>query len=384
MLISACVSFENTRVSKSALEKSNWLKNLKTIIEGTSMIVTTIHSKRHTLIHCRYCVLTSDGWDRTAQLSSLAQVCLDPFYRTIEGFCVLLDKEWISFGHKFKDRCGHLCRQPKPEEPKSPWQKNMFGAASKLFSSTFANSPTNSQSSESLAPDNISPREISPVFLQFLDCMYQVWILYPTFFEFDENLLIFLFHSSYSCQFGNFLFNNQHESKTFRYNDKSIQECTLSVWQYIHLHKHTFINPIYQPNTETIIPNTANLIYWSKAYHISNTFEEEIVEKDNKELNVRESVVPYKKRDSFTPTVDHLMDPRVPLIKSETNPFIDLQANFSKHISVSPKKYGFDDAIPKNASIPNSAQDGIVEMMDMVDLQEGVVANPSMSNPWKD
>uniref|UniRef100_A0A1I7X7C3 Myotubularin phosphatase domain-containing protein n=1 Tax=Heterorhabditis bacteriophora TaxID=37862 RepID=A0A1I7X7C3_HETBA len=32
------------------------------------------------LVHC------SDGWDRTAQLTSLAMVQLDPFYRSIEGF----------------------------------------------------------------------------------------------------------------------------------------------------------------------------------------------------------------------------------------------------------------------------------------------------------
>ena len=32
------------------------------------------------LLHC------SDGWDRTSQLSSLAMIMLDPFYRTIRGF----------------------------------------------------------------------------------------------------------------------------------------------------------------------------------------------------------------------------------------------------------------------------------------------------------
>jgi protein tyrosine/serine phosphatase len=37
------------------------------------------------LIHC------SDGWDRTAQLSALAQIILDPFYRTIKGFQVIID-----------------------------------------------------------------------------------------------------------------------------------------------------------------------------------------------------------------------------------------------------------------------------------------------------
>lgn len=50
----------------------------------------------------------SDGWDRTPQLSSLAQICLDPYFRTIEGLATLIEKDWISFGHQFGDRCGHL------------------------------------------------------------------------------------------------------------------------------------------------------------------------------------------------------------------------------------------------------------------------------------
>ena len=32
------------------------------------------------LVHC------TDGWDRTAQLTALAMLMLDPFYRTIQGF----------------------------------------------------------------------------------------------------------------------------------------------------------------------------------------------------------------------------------------------------------------------------------------------------------
>ena len=38
------------------------------------------------LVHC------SDGWDRTAQITSLAQLLLDPYYRSIAGFQVLVDK----------------------------------------------------------------------------------------------------------------------------------------------------------------------------------------------------------------------------------------------------------------------------------------------------
>ena len=52
------------------------------------------------LIHC------SDGWDRTAQLSAISQILLDGYFRTIKGFCTLIDKEWIHMGHKFHDRIG--------------------------------------------------------------------------------------------------------------------------------------------------------------------------------------------------------------------------------------------------------------------------------------
>lgn len=55
--------------------------------------------KTSVVIHC------SDGWDRTSQLTSLAMLMLDSYYRTIKGFEALIEKEWISFGHRFALVC---------------------------------------------------------------------------------------------------------------------------------------------------------------------------------------------------------------------------------------------------------------------------------------
>jgi myotubularin-related protein 1/2 len=105
------------------------------------------------MVHC------SDGWDRTAQLVSLAELLLDPYYRTIVGFEVLMEKEWLSYGHKFAQRNGHQEGQ-------------------KLNSS-----------------------ERSPIFLQFLDCVSQILSQFPNYFEFNEYFLIAIMDNMTSCRF---------------------------------------------------------------------------------------------------------------------------------------------------------------------------------------
>ena len=87
----------------SSLEYTGWFQHVLLVLGGAVSVVKCVTSKESpssALVHC------SDGWDRTSQLVSLAELLLDPYYRTLEGFEVLVEKEWLSFGHKFHDRLG--------------------------------------------------------------------------------------------------------------------------------------------------------------------------------------------------------------------------------------------------------------------------------------
>jgi len=68
----------------SGLESSGWLKHIRSILETAWFIARAVSNGVSVVVHC------SDGWDRTAQVCSLAALLLDPFYRTIQGFQVNL------------------------------------------------------------------------------------------------------------------------------------------------------------------------------------------------------------------------------------------------------------------------------------------------------
>ena len=64
---------------------------------GYHCVYTTVSLGASVLCHC------SDGWDRTAQICSVAEILLDPYYRTIEGFAVLVEKDWWVSGRETVD-----------------------------------------------------------------------------------------------------------------------------------------------------------------------------------------------------------------------------------------------------------------------------------------
>lgn len=176
----------------SNIEATHWLEHIKQILAGAVRIADKVeYYKTSVLVHC------SDGWDRTAQLTSLAMIMLDPYYRTLKGFEVLIEKEWLSFGHKFAQRIGH-------------------------------------------GEDKHSDADRSPVFLQFIDCVWQMTNQFPIAFEFNEHFLITIMDHLYSCLFGTFLYNTEQQRAK-----EDVKHKTVSLWSFINSNIEDFLNPLY-------------------------------------------------------------------------------------------------------------------------------------------
>jgi hypothetical protein len=84
------------------VEDSRWIYHLRTVLKASWEVALVVsHCSKPCVVHC------SHGWDRTSQVCALAQMFLDPFYRTRVGFRVLVEKEWLKAGHPFQLRCAH-------------------------------------------------------------------------------------------------------------------------------------------------------------------------------------------------------------------------------------------------------------------------------------
>ena len=80
----------------SKVVKTDWLGQVENILEAAEKVADCIvNAQENVLIYCPY------GSMGTPLLSSLAQIYLEPYYRTFEGFRVLFFKEWNYYRHNF-------------------------------------------------------------------------------------------------------------------------------------------------------------------------------------------------------------------------------------------------------------------------------------------
>lgn len=80
----------------------------------------------------------------------------------------------------------------------------------------------------------------SPVFLQFIDCVWQVTQQFPNAFEFNDYFLTVILDHLYSCLFGTFLANCDKERRALKLSSR-----TQSLWSFVNSDRSRFINPMY-------------------------------------------------------------------------------------------------------------------------------------------
>ncbi|XP_063771159.1 myotubularin-related protein 9 isoform X2 [Pseudophryne corroboree] len=232
----------------SKLEASNWLSHIKEILTTACLAAQCIDREGASVL-----VHGSEGMDSTLQVTSLAQIILDPKCRTIRGFEALVEKEWLQAGHPFQ----HRCAQSAYSNSKQKWE--------------------------------------APTFLLFLDCVWQILRQFPCSFQFNERFLVTLFEHAYASQFGTFLGNSEFERTKLK-----LQQKTMSLWSWVNQPKelHKFTNPLFEANGLVIWPSVAPqslqlwegvFLRWNRSSRYLDDANEEMVHiiQYNKELQIK-------------------------------------------------------------------------------------------------
>ncbi|MFT7815585.1 myotubularin-related protein 12-like [Arapaima gigas] len=140
----------------STLETSRWLSIIRQCLHKAVEVVESLEQENTNIV-----LIEKGGSDLCCVISSLVQLMLDPYYRTLIGFQSLVQKEWVEGGHNFPER-GNLLHQSDKE---------------------------------------------SPVFLLFLECVWQLLQQHSPGFQFSETYLTVLSDSINVAVFSTFLFS---------------------------------------------------------------------------------------------------------------------------------------------------------------------------------
>ncbi|KAL8615600.1 hypothetical protein ACOMHN_026590 [Nucella lapillus] len=249
-----------------AVEDSEWLPQLQNVLQLSGAVVDLLDLQGATVMVC-----LEDGWDITAQVVSVAEMLLDPYYRTLEGFRALVEKEWLAFGHRFTHRSNQ----------------------------TAANQASG----------------FAPVFLQFLDIVHQIHHQFPLSFEFNQYFLKFVAYHYVSNRFRTFMLDNEFERVEAgwlldekRPGGVSVEEVAegqgfspkhgqllgagfSGLWDYMdrqHRKSAIFTNFMFSPHDQDVVlrpySNVSNLVVWD--YYVTEdlahgpAFDTEIVDRE--------------------------------------------------------------------------------------------------------
>uniref|UniRef100_A0A672G3Z6 Myotubularin related protein 11 n=1 Tax=Salarias fasciatus TaxID=181472 RepID=A0A672G3Z6_SALFA len=166
-LRSLCLGDISTSVSVpddkwfSTLENTRWLEYSRACLRKAAEVACLLRGG-----HLTVALQEAEDRDLACVVSSLVQVLCDPHSRSQLGFQSLVQKEWVTAGHRFHSR-GNYHRDNDKDE--------------------------------------------APVFLLFLDCVWQLWSQFPSRFQLTEDFLLALHDSVQLPLFSTFLSNCQRE-----------------------------------------------------------------------------------------------------------------------------------------------------------------------------
>ncbi|XP_033226069.1 myotubularin-related protein 10-B [Belonocnema kinseyi] len=210
----------------SLLENTKWLKYVSHCLQKAVETCDHLNEGESVILQ------EGNGRDICCIVSSLTQLLLDPYFRTITGFQSLLQKEWIAAGHPFCDRLGYIISEDS---------------------------------------------EKSPLLLLFLDCVWQLCQQFPAEFEFTETYLTTLWDAAHVSVFDTFIFNCERD-RIRAAHDRNIPLVLRSVWdwreQFSDQDILLFYNPLFnQENSRDhgkrfIKPlySISSLELWSQCY----------------------------------------------------------------------------------------------------------------------
>ncbi|XP_053737346.1 myotubularin-related protein 11 isoform X1 [Synchiropus splendidus] len=145
----------------STLESTHWLDYTRSCLKKASEVACLLRSG-----HLTVALQETEDRDMSCVVSSLVQVMCDPHCRTQHGFQGLVQKEWVTAGHRFYSRINYHRDNDKEE---------------------------------------------APIFLLFLDCVWQLWSQFPSRFQLTVDFLLALHDSVHLPLFSSFLSNSQRE-----------------------------------------------------------------------------------------------------------------------------------------------------------------------------
>lgn len=169
----------------SNLDDTKWLQLVSQCLAAANFVSEKIcNETRRNIV-----IKELSGCDFSCLVSSLVQIYLDPYFRTRVGFQALIQREWVKMGH--------------------PFQKYLVLVVQ-------------------------ADSEQVPIFLLFLDCVWQLLQQYPSCFEFTETYLTTMWDTAHLGLFQTFLFNSDYHQAHFSANEgRNILRFTLpSAWMW--------------------------------------------------------------------------------------------------------------------------------------------------------